>query len=265
MGLFKCKAEKELIEKAENGDSEAMMTLSNAYDGTIRIEGIKEDKKLSNMWFNRAVSAKHPVALRIEGNWNVTEGARRKDQRLYELGKSQLVELYNMGHPEGAYLLAMRHHDDELKFIYHDQTYLYYLRLADELGSASAQLVLGNEYYSGKLLERDLQKSLSYFEKSFNNENVRDNDKYYAMSASGDIMIDENMDLEEAVKRILEADEIHSDNKDPFFLWDAGKACEKAGNIEKALECYTRASKYRSKYADMAKDRILILTRSMKQ
>ena len=76
-----------------------------------------------------------------------------------------------------------------MKFIYHDQTYLYYLKLADELGSASAQLVFGNEYYTGKLLERDLQKSLSYFEKSFNNENVSDNDKYYAMSASGDIMI----------------------------------------------------------------------------
>ncbi|MFA7036556.1 MAG: hypothetical protein WC183_09590 [Methanosarcina sp.] len=260
MGLFKSQQEKELLARAKAGDGDAMMLLSDAYEKGDLSLGIKIDTEQSNYWFNRAVAAKNPRAMRIEGYWQMSEGAENNNPAMFKKGFAILEELYRMGYPEGARKIASVYNDKNTS-AYDPEKYLYYLKLAADLGDADAQNRLGLEYLTGKLVQKSDDQSAFWYKKAMDNPSADDDAQYVAKNSYGCYLIRQGK-IQEGIDYILEATKIPTQYPYSTYLWAAGQAYERLGQIDNAINAYECAATLPGDEAGLSKDRILLLRRS---
>ncbi len=138
---------------ATKGYGNAQLTLGDIYDIGI---GVKEDKKLARLWYNKAKSNGSVVALRRLANYSFNY------EEDFSKGINLLKKAHELGDNRSSFNLGKRYEKSgNIK-----EAFKWYLISAQRFNYFESQMKLGEIYYEGNTVEVDIVESITWYRKA---------------------------------------------------------------------------------------------------
>lgn len=144
----------ELIEKASQGDVDAMCMVGDCYNRGLYTE--KNDKQ-SHYYYQMAADKGHTHAELITGIDYLNGIGVQKDTKL---AQSYLQKAADKGLPEAQHLLALMYQSGSIGFWGKDKKAISYFEMAAKQGHAASQILLAKCYWSGSGVKSNLENCL---------------------------------------------------------------------------------------------------------
>ncbi len=143
-----------LIQKANNGDVDAMFSLAEAYTtGT----GVEQSDELSHKYFQMAADKGNIHSIFMVGmDYFYAVGTPQNK----ELGISYIKHAADNGYSNAQYIMGLLYMNKELKALNRKGKAAKYFEAAAKQGHSEAQVSLGDLYFLGDGVAEDLNESI---------------------------------------------------------------------------------------------------------